>query len=87
MDTLTALGLLVGFTWGTAGLLGYPGLSWKPGTLLALGCLFWLATHDALPPEPLIEALAFFIFIGLSIAQKRWLREKPQDKPAPKPDA
>ena len=71
MDKLAVVGLLVGFTWGTAGILRYPNISWKPGAVLTVACAAWLVSHEAMPPEPLIEAGAIFIFIGLMIAQKR----------------
>jgi hypothetical protein len=71
MDKLAQLGLLAGYIWGTAGLLAYPGVSWKPGALLATGAVFWLIAHDALPDGELIEGLALLIFVLLAVARQR----------------
>ncbi len=71
MNNLAQLGLLIGFTWGAAGIVGYPGVQWKQGAVLAGVSLAWLIGHNALPPNELVEGLAFLIFIALSIARDR----------------
>lgn len=85
MDKLAQIGLLVGFTWGAAGIVGYPGVWWKPGAFLAGFSLAWLIGHDALPPGELIEGLAFLIFIALSIARDR-LYPTPREAKPKKPE-
>lgn len=71
MNNLAQIGLLVGFTWGTAGVLGYPGVSWKPGAIMAAVSLALVIGRDAAPPLELIEGLAFLIFFLLSVAKDR----------------
>ncbi len=80
MDKLAVIGMAVGFTWGTAGVLGYPGLSWKPGAIMMVAALLWLVAHDATPPEPLIEAGAIIIFIALSVARDRLYPAEREEK-------
>src|SRR4051812_47122138 len=72
MENLMVIGMVTGFIWGTAGLVGYPGVSWKPGALMTVACAVWLVVHDAMPPEPLIEAGAIFLFVLLN---SRWARQ------------
>ena len=81
MDKLAEIGMVVGFTWGTAGVLAYPGVPWKPGAAMLVASLVWLVAHDAMPPEPLIEAGAIIIFLALSVARDRVYRaEKAKGK-------
>ena len=80
MDKLAVIALAVGFTWGTAGVLGYPGLSWKPGAAMTVASLLWLVAHDAMPPEPLVEAVAIIIFIALSVTRDRMVRRERAEK-------
>ena len=83
MNTLAQTGLLVGFTWGVAGIIGYPGVKWKPGAGLAAVSLAWLIGHDGLPQGELIEGLAFLIFVALTIAKERLYPTKYAEKPKP----
>lgn len=80
MDKLAVIGMLVGFTWGTAGVLAYPGVPWKPGAAMLVACLVWLVAYDAMPPEPFIEAGAIIIFIALSVARDRLYRAERAEK-------
>jgi hypothetical protein len=80
MATVVLLGLLAGYIWGVAGMLGYPGVSWKPGALLTVACAVWRVAHDAAPSEPLIEAAAILIFIALNAARDRLSPTKEPEK-------
>lgn len=71
MNNLAVIVMLAGYVWGVAGLLAYPGLSWKPGAVIVIATALWLLQHDAMPPEPYIEAGAILIFIALSFARGR----------------
>jgi apolipoprotein N-acyltransferase len=82
MDKLAQIGLLVGFTWGTAGIIGYPGVLWKPGAFLTAAALIWLIGHQAMPPLELVEGLAFLIFAALSVARERLYPTRREEKPA-----
>lgn len=81
MNTLAVLAMLVGYTWGAAGVLAYPGLSWKPGAFIVVATALWLLRHDAMPPEPYIEAGAILIFIALSFGRDRLYRSVREEKP------
>lgn len=74
MANLLLVGLVGGYIWGVAGMVGFPGVSWKPGALLTVACAVWLVGHDAMPAEPLVEAGAIGIFLVLVGAQKRLSR-------------
>ena len=74
MANLVLVGLVVGYTWGVAGMVGFPGVTWKPGAFLTVACAVWLVGHDAMPAEPLIEAGAIGIFLALMGAKKRLSR-------------
>jgi apolipoprotein N-acyltransferase len=81
MNTLAQLGLLVGFTWGIAGVLAFPGVSWKPGTILAVVSLVWIVAHEPKPPLDAVEGLALLIFFALSVIRDRMARaEKAKEK-------
>jgi hypothetical protein len=80
MENLAMVGLLVGYTWGAAGILGYPGVSWKPGAIIAVACAVWLAANHAMSPE-IIEACAVIIFLALMFAREWVLRARKADKP------
>lgn len=81
MSGVAQLGLLIGFTWGCAGMLAFPGVAWKPGAVLTVVCLVWIAAHDPKPPLDLIEGLALLIFFGLSVLRDRMSRaEKAKEK-------
>ena len=80
MDKLAVLGMLVGFTWGTAGVLAYPGITWKPGAIMLVASAVWLVSHGAMPPEPLIEGGAIVVFIALSMGRDRLSRAKSAEK-------
>lgn len=71
MDRLAQIGLLVGVTWGAAGIVGYPGVKWKQGAILAAVCLAWLISRDDMPSPELIEGVAFLIFFALTIAREK----------------
>ncbi len=79
MDNLALIGLLGGFIWGTAGIVGYPGVAWKPGAIITVAAAIWLLKHDAMPPEPLVEAGAIGIFLVLMSALKRRHPAKRED--------
>jgi hypothetical protein len=81
METLARVGLLVGYVWGAAGIVGYPRVWWVPGAALMVGCLLWLIAHHAIPPEPLVEAGAIVIFLGLMFARGRLFPTKGEEKP------
>jgi hypothetical protein len=74
MTSLLLVGLVGGYIWGVAGMVGFPGVSWKPGAVLTVACAVWLVAHDAMPAEPLVEAGAIGIFLVLMGAQKRQSR-------------
>jgi hypothetical protein len=80
MENLALVGLLVGYTWGSAGVLGYPGVSWKPGALLAVGAALWLVSNGAMSPE-LVEAGAVGIFLLLMFARPWLVPAKDAEKP------
>ena len=71
MNSLAVLGMLAGYIWGVAGVLAYPGISWKPGAIITVACAAWLLKHDAMPAEPYIEAGAILTFLVLSFARER----------------
>lgn len=71
MANLAIVVMLAGYVWGVAAMVGFPGVSWKPGAALTVGSALWLVGHDAMPPEPLIEAAAIIIFLALLAIQKR----------------
>ena len=81
MEALARVGLLVGFVWGTAGIVGFPKVWWVPGAALMVGCLLWLISHHGMPPEPLVEAGAIVIFLGLMFARGRLFPTKGEEKP------
>lgn len=84
MNNLAQIGMLVGFTWGTAGVLGYPGVSWKPGAILTAASFAWVVSRDAIPPQELIEGLAFLIFFALSVARDKLYPTKTAEVPEDK---
>lgn len=84
MNNLAQIGLLVGYTWGCAGMLVYPGVSWKPGAALAAVSFVWLMRHEALPNIELIEGLALLIFFVLSVARDKLYPAKAAEAPKEK---
>jgi hypothetical protein len=80
MESLALVGLLVGYTWGAAGVLGYPGVSWKPGAAMAVLAALWLVSNGSMSPE-LVEACAVAIFLVLMFAREWFMRAKPPEKP------
>jgi hypothetical protein len=86
MENLALLAMLVGITWGAAGVLGYPNVSWKPGAILAIACALWLAANGAVAPE-IIEASAVMIFLALMFARDRVFPPKREEKPKGPPQA
>ena len=80
MERWALVGLLIGYIWGATGVVGYPGVSWKPGAILTVVCALWLVAHKAMPAKPLVEALAILIVLGLMFARPRLFPDKREEK-------
>jgi hypothetical protein len=82
MENVALVGLGVGYIWGAAGILGYPGVSWKPGAVVAVLAALWLVSNGAMSPE-LVEAGAVIIFLVLMFAREWLAPTKPAEKAKP----
>lgn len=79
MEKVGLVGMLAGCAWSAAGVLGYSGMSWKPGAILSVACALWLVGHEGMPPE-VIEASAVGIFLVLLFARQWLFPARRQDK-------
>ncbi|CAH2602291.1 conserved protein of unknown function [Rhodovastum atsumiense] len=88
MENLVIISMLLGYVWGVAGIVAWPGVSWKPGAAVVVGAAAWLIAHEAMPPEPAVEAAAILIFLVVMFARER-LHPFPTErrKPSKAPEA
>jgi hypothetical protein len=85
MKDLVMAGMLVGFAWASVGVVGYPKVSWKPGTVLGVACALWLIGHERLPSE-FVEMWAAIVFLVV-LFSRQWLFPARGTKPkSPSPD-
>ncbi len=68
MEKLALVGMLGGCAWSAAGLVGYPGVRWKPGAILAVVCALWLVGRGGTSPE-IIEGCAVGVFLVVLFAR------------------
>jgi hypothetical protein len=81
MKEFLLVGMLVGFTWASVGVVGYPRVSWKPGTVLGVACALWLIGHERMSSE-FVEMWATIVFL-LVLFSRQWLfPAKPKSPPA-----
>jgi hypothetical protein len=71
MKDLLMAGMLVGFAWASIGVVGYPRVSWKPGTVLGVGCALWLISRERLSSE-FVEMWATIVFLVV-LFSRQWL--------------